>query len=101
VLRAMHARVLYWHVGVGGSGRKLPFEVAALVVANEPMQRVLVHFLQNITQLLFLAGIAGKAGAINVSQRANESIAVLSADFTIPIAMPLIESWLVQFKTPN
>jgi hypothetical protein len=69
-------------------------QVAGLVIAAELAQRRFVQLKQNFTQLLGF-GITGRETlSVNLAQCADEGVSVLVADFTIPVAVAIVETCL-------
>jgi hypothetical protein len=69
-------------------------EVAGLIVAAKLAQRCFVKLKQNLAQLLGCRIAGGEALPVNLTQRANEGISVLVADFAIVVAVAIVETCL-------
>src|SRR5580658_6130653 len=67
-------------------------QMAGLVIAAELAQRRLVQLKQDFAELLG-RGITGrKTLSVNLAQRADEGVAVLAADFTVVVAVAIVET---------
>src|SRR5262249_41390980 len=64
------------------------------MIAAELAQRCLVELKQNLAQLLGFRITGCEALSVNLTQRADEGVAVLVADFAIPVAVAIVETRL-------
>jgi hypothetical protein len=66
------------------------------MIAAELAQRRLVQLKQNLAQLLGFEIAGCETLSIHLSQRADEGVAVLVADFAILVAVTIVETCLAQ-----
>ncbi len=64
-------------------------ELPGLVVADQLAQRWLVHFVQNVAELVRICAAFGEIDSVGFAQGADQCVAVLSADFAVLVTMPL------------
>jgi len=67
----------------------------AMEIADQLTERRLVQDVQHLTQLLVACYPEREVGAVGLTQRREERVAVFPIDFTILIAVPLIETGLL------
>jgi hypothetical protein len=72
----------------------LVLQVAGLMIAAELTQRRFVELKQNLAQFLGFGITGGETLSVNLTQRADESISVLVADFAVVVAVPIVETCL-------
>jgi hypothetical protein len=75
-----------WHAA-SNSIRKNPRQFASLIVAGKLVQRILIQLVQDIRQSVALRATCGKTRTVMTSKRANEGVAVLSAEFAVFITV--------------
>ena len=69
-------------------------QVTGLVIAPELAQRRLVQLEENLAQLLRCRIAGCEILSVNLSQRANERVSVFAADFTVLVAVAIVETCL-------
>ena len=70
----------------------LVLEMAGLVIAAELAERRLVQLNHDFAQLLGRGITGSKPWSVNLAQRTDEGIAMLVADFTIVVAVAVVET---------
>jgi hypothetical protein len=67
-------------------------QVAGLMIAAELAQRCFVELRENIAQFLGVRITGSKTLSVNLTQRADEGVSVLVADFTVVVAVAIVET---------
>jgi hypothetical protein len=70
----------------------LVLQVAGLMIAAELAQRCFVELRENIAQFLGIRITGSKTLSVNLTQRADEDVSVLVADFTVVVAVAIVET---------
>jgi hypothetical protein len=70
-------------------------QVAGLMIAAELAQRRLVQLKQNLAELFGFRIPCGETLSVNLTQRADEGISVLVADFAILVVVAIDEIWSI------
>src|ERR1700730_15784508 len=76
------------------SVRDLVFQVAGLMIAAELAQRGLVQLKQNLAQLLGFGIASCETLSVNLTQRADQGVSVLVADFAVLVTVAIVETCL-------
>ena len=74
------------------NGPDFSLKLPAVVIPVQLAQGCLVELVQDIAELFLIPASGGETGAVDLSQRPHQRVAVLVADFTILIAVPMIKS---------
>src|ERR1700674_4088571 len=72
----------------------LVLKMAGLMIATKLAQRRLVQLEQNLAQLLGFRITGCETRSVNLTQRADQGVAVLVADFAILVAVAIVETGL-------
>ena len=67
-------------------------KMAGLMIAAELAQRGFVQLEQNLAQFRGFRIACSETLSVNLTQRANEGVAVLVADFAVLVAMAIVET---------
>src|SRR5882757_3753282 len=71
------------------------------MIAAELAHRRFVQLKQNFTQLLGFRIAGCEALSVNLTQRADEGVAVLVADFAVVVAMTIVQTCLAHAALPS
>jgi hypothetical protein len=77
-----------------GGGNDLAIQVAGLMIPAKLAQRCLVQLQQDLAQLLSFGITRSETLPVNISQRTDDGVSVFAADFTVRVAVAVIETCL-------
>jgi hypothetical protein len=77
-----------------GGGNDLAIQVAGLMIPAKLAQRCLVQLQQDLAQLLSFGITRSETLPVELSQRADDGVSVFAADFTVRVAVAVIETCL-------
>src|SRR5664279_3923516 len=81
--------------------RDLVLQMTGLVIAAELAQRRLVELKQDLAQCRGSRITGGETDPVDLAQRADQGVAVLVTDFTVLVAVAIVESRLAHAALPS